>query len=214
MAVSAHLVRQMNVGFQEIFFTWRGPSAPSPHIDAEGKFVSARTIRSPWPWWNTLVMEEHVWSGKLEMLQKNKGKKCPFPQPLTLTAIFFFTIEARMWRRSGVRQGGIPFSTMFEQTKLSLRYLSTVYKVSKMSLEYCLLANMCRNRFKAIVHLLQMICGQFHEFISRIRLIVWCTQWNPTSPNNNLGALCFHSKFTGHCYKHNLELVSTTAHGL
>ena len=70
MAVSAHLVRQMNVGFQEIF-TWRGPSAPSPHIDAEGKFVSARTIRSPWPWCNTLVMEEHVWSGKLEMLQKN-----------------------------------------------------------------------------------------------------------------------------------------------
>ena len=38
-------------------------------------------------------MEEHVWSGKLEMLQKNKGKKCPFPQPLTLTAIFFLPLK-------------------------------------------------------------------------------------------------------------------------
>ena len=35
-------------------FTRRGPSGPSPHIEADGKFVSARTIRSAWPWCDKL----------------------------------------------------------------------------------------------------------------------------------------------------------------
>ena len=110
--------------------TWRGPSVPSPQIEAVGKFVSARTIRSAWPW----ILKLMDLTGQLF----SRFSSCQI------------TIDARTWRRSGERQGGTPFSTIFEFVRWSCRQSSSsgVYNgccsttIGNYDLsEYCLLAN-------------------------------------------------------------------------
>ena len=117
--------------FYNMCITWRGPSVPSPQIEAVGKFVSARTIRSAWPW----ILKLMDLTGQLF----SRFSSCQI------------TIDARTWRRSGERQGGTPFSTIFEFVRWSCQQSSSssgVYNgccsttIGNYDLsEYCLLAN-------------------------------------------------------------------------